>query len=109
MALSNQSLAVIKRFKQDRVADITPTPLATYLYIYNYAQYECYIDYMKGAKALAKYLAPIDIKGIDIIIPDLLVSYDLQEIAKLLQPHTVIPLKIYQIENAIYEQLTQSR
>lgn len=88
---------------------LKPTPLATYLYIYTHAHHEAYIDYMEGARALAKYLAPIDIEKINIEIPDILASYDLQQVAKVLQPHTVIPLDTYQIENAIYEQLTQSR
>lgn len=88
----------------------TPTPLATYLYIYNHASYECYINYMEGAKTLAKYLAPIDInyKAVS-ILPDILCSYELIGLTKVLQPHTTIPLAMNQIENAIYEYLTQPR
>jgi len=72
---------------------------------------------MEGARALAIYLAPIDL-GMDslldmdrvtIIIPDMLVSYELMELAKVIQPHTTIPLNTNQIENAIYEYLTQPR
>ena len=88
---------------------LKPIPLSTYLYIYNHAQHEAYIDYMAGAKALVEYLTPIAIPKINIEIPDILVSYDLQQLAKVLQPHTVIPLDTYQIENAIYEHLTQLR
>ena len=88
---------------------VAPTPLATFLYIYNHASHEVYINYMEGARALAEFLAPIDVARIDITIPDILVSYDLQQIAIVLKPHTTIPLNAYQIENAIYEYLTQSR
>jgi len=85
----------------------TPTLLATFLYIYTHASHESYII----------YLAPIDL-GMDslldmdrvtIIIPDMLVSYELMELAKVIQPHTTIPLNTNQIENAIYEYLTQPR
>jgi len=95
----------MERFRQSRL----PTSLATFLYIYNYASHDCYINFMEGAKALAKYLAPIKVVGIDITIPDILMSYDLQQIAIVLKPHTTIPLSTNQIENAIYEYLTQPR
>jgi hypothetical protein len=103
------SLAIIEKFKQDRIAASTPTSLDTYLYIYNYARIECYISYMAGAKALARYLAPIDIKEIHATVPDMLVSYELTELAKVLQPHMLTHHNTIQIENAIYEYLTKSR
>lgn len=99
----------LEQFKRGLIASFVPTPLATFLYIYVHASHECYTDYMAGAKLLVKYLAPINIEKINTEIPDMLVSYDLQQIAKVLQPYTTIPLDTYQIENAIYEQLTQSR
>lgn len=37
----------------------TPTSFETFLRLYNKAGYECYIDYMKGAKKLFDYLSPI--------------------------------------------------
>ena len=74
---------------------------------------------MEGAKVLAKYLAPIDLgtdnqldmEQVIIIIPDMLVSWELMELANILHPHTVVPydITINQIENAIYEYLTQPR
>lgn len=99
----------LEQFKQSRIAATIPTPLSTFLYIYAHAHHECYINYMEGAKALAKYLAPIAIEETDIIVPDILSSYDLHQVAVALIPHTTIPLSIYQIENAIYEHLTQLR
>ncbi len=92
-------------------ASFVPTPLATYLYIYSYASLECYINYMEGAIALAKYLAPIDIQAGNFAVPDILASYELMELASILKPHTVDHYLITtpQIENAIYEHLTQSR
>jgi len=109
MVLSNQSLAVIEKFKQDRVADTIPTSLATYLYIYSHSFSESYVNYMEGAKALAKYLAPIDIQIVVSAMPDILCSYELVSLAKVLKPHTTIPLSANQIENAIYEYFTKSR
>ncbi len=108
-ALSNTALATIEKFKQDQVAATIPTSLATYLYIYSHASTICYIDYMEGATALARYLRPIEIPVVHIIVPDILVSYELQELAKALQPHTTRPLSIYQIQDSVYEQLTKSR
>ncbi len=119
-ALSNSAVATIERFKQQHVAATIPTSLATFLYIYTHASHECYIDYMAGARVLASYLAPIDLcmdthldmDRVSLIIPDLLVSYELMELAKVLQPHTTAPHNIstHQIEYAIYEYLiTKSR
>ena len=111
ITFSNPTLGILEKFKQDRAALAIPTPLATYLYIYTHASYECYINHMEGAKALAKYLAPIDI-DIQIIVsamPDILCSYELVSLAKVLKPHTTIPLSANQIENAIYEHLTKPR
>lgn len=64
-----------------------PTPLATFLYIYSLATYECYIDYMHGAKALAKFLAPIEIPAPRYDIrkyPNLLCSYTTNELSKII-------------------------
>ncbi len=108
MPISNSALATIERFKQQHVATTIPTSLAVFLYIYTHASYDCYIDHMAGAKALARYLAPIDIPVVSTIpVPDILVSYELQELAKVLKPHTTIPLSISinQIESAIYANL----
>lgn len=96
----------ISKYRQSR----TPTSLATYLYIYNHAWYDSYINYMEGAKALAKYLAPIDIRMVcNTTIPQMLMSYDLQQLSIVLKPHTVNALSTSQIENAIYEYLTKPR
>ncbi len=84
---------------------LEPTPLATYLHIYNHSRYESYISYMEGAKALAKYLSPIDIQVSNTTVPQILVSYDLVEIARVLEPHTTIPLSLNQIKSAIYDHL----
>ena len=99
------SAASIAAFKLLRV----PTPLASYIYIYQHAEHLCYIEYMDGASALAKYLAPIDIVPGTTTVPRLLRTYDLWQLAKALQPHTSNPLSLNQIEDAIYEYLTQSR
>ena len=113
ITFSNPTLGILEKFKQNRAALAIPTPLATYLYIYTHASYDSYINYMEGAKALAKYLAPIYIGNLvyDFVIPDMLASYELMELAKVLQPHTTAPHNIntIQIENAIYEHLTKSR
>jgi len=109
MALSSHSGIILERFKQSRIADTVPTPLATYLYIYTNCDYEAYLNYMEGAIALAKYLAPIDIQIVTAIVPDMLASYELTELARVLKPHITIPLSTIQIENAIYEYLTKSR
>ena len=106
--------AAIKVFKDSYRARLTPTPLSTFLHIYTHAETECYINYMEGAKALAKYLAPIEVTtgawiDTSFKMPDLLASYDLYELAKILKPHLTTLLLPYQIENAIYEQLTQPR
>ena len=110
------ALVLLKKFKQERIAiaaDTIPTPLATYMHIYISACNSCYMNYMLGARMLARYLAPIDIPAPTIAtsaIPDMLVSYELQEIAKILKQHSVIPLSTNQIESAIYEYLiTKSR
>ena len=102
---------ILERFKQSHIANTTPTPLACYLYIYNHSFSECYVNYMEGAKILAKYLAPIDIPIATTTIPNIFVSYELVELARVLLPHTDTPryINTSQIERAIYEHLTQSR
>lgn len=66
--------------------DRTPTPLWAFIKIYEKASHTCYINYMEGAKLLAKYLAPIETPELDesYIVPDLLSSYETQELAKIL-------------------------
>ena len=90
---------------------VVPTPLATFLYIYTHASYECYVDYMAGAKLLASYLSPIDIRDAPVRLPDVLASYELTELARALVPYTTIPHtnNLTQIENAIYAYFTQLR
>ena len=41
--------------------DTTPTSLETFVRLYNKAGKECFLDYMAGAKALYKYLSPVEI------------------------------------------------
>ena len=80
--------------------DTSPTPLATLLYIYNHARYDCYIDYMEGAKALIKYLSPIEMPNTFpkyFPVPSLLLNYELTELAKLLSP----PLTTNNIEESL--------
>ncbi len=75
----------------------TSTPLWLFLYVYSKAQHLCYIDNMAGAKALYKYLSPIKLPEnfSKNILPELLYSYELQQIEQLLVP---APDRLY-IEN----------
>lgn len=62
-----------------------PTPLWIFLYLYEKAPNDCYVGYMGGAKALAKFLAPIAIpQDLEFRAPNLLYSYETQELAKVL-------------------------
>jgi len=63
-------------------ASLAPTPLWVYLYIYTKADRECYLNYMEGAKALARWLGKIEVPAdtSDIEIPSLLCNYETQEL-----------------------------
>jgi len=70
-----------------------PTPLATYLIVIAKSNRAYYSNGMEGAKSLATYLAPIEFPvekypAIDdsYNVPDYLVSYELQQLAKILTP-----------------------
>jgi len=39
--------------------DLDKTPLWVFLYLYEKSERECYIEYMRGAKALYKFISPI--------------------------------------------------
>ena len=96
------SLSLAERLAQLRentntsmISDCTiPTPLSTYLSIYNRATlYEgrCYTDYMAGAKILYKYLSPIEVPVIseDLLpthIPALFHRYEIGQLAQIIAP-----------------------
>lgn len=63
------------------------TPLAVFLHLYSKARTACYVDNMKGAKILYKWLAPITIPSYPTIkqsLPSFIIGYEHQELAKLL-------------------------
>ena len=70
----------------------TPTPLATFLAIYNKAGREGYNDYMQGAKALYKYLSPIIIPVIPEAdklpdtMPAIFHGYEVNQLVAILAP-----------------------
>ena len=68
-------------------------PLWVFLHIYNKAQHECYIEYMRGAKELYKWLAFTDTEnpGIDfpsipedLRVPSALQGYESQALAQVI-------------------------
>jgi len=72
------------------------TPLKYFLYIYTQANSECYRDYMQGAKALYKFLAPVEFPDFTAIdenynVPRILQTYEMQEIAKILATQFLVP------------------
>ena len=75
-----------------RSETIEATPLRTFLFLYTKANTECYEEYMEGAKALYKYLAPLyfpyipAIYNIDCPVPSLLRGYESLELAKVITP-----------------------
>jgi hypothetical protein len=83
------------------------TPLKTFLYIYSLTSRECYKDYMLGARALYKFLAPIELPDFAAIdenyrVPTILQTYEMQEVAKLLATQFLVPFA--PIEDKIIEQ-----
>lgn len=63
-----------------------PFPLAALLTIYCKAQYECYIDYMRGAVVLIQALAPIELPEVpdSFTCPALLGGYELNQLASII-------------------------
>jgi len=69
-----------------------PNTLKDFLYIVCFSNRAYYSNNMEGAKALADYLAPISVTsyvGSDdkYNVPDYLLSYELQQLAKILDPY----------------------
>ena len=60
------------------------TSLKDFLHIYTASSHECYVDYMAGARALHKYLAPVFVPYTGNSVPQLLMNYELTELAKIL-------------------------
>ena len=83
--------------------------LEHFLHIYSKTTTECYIDYMQGAKALKKFMHPIIFPAIpkDYTAPDILVSYEIQELAKLLSKDPYSLIEIQARKNIIVYTLTQ--
>lgn len=68
-------------------------PLSVYLTIYEKAHYECYINYMEGAKALHHYLTssnryPLLMSPSSDSIPRLLITYELNELDRIIAGST---------------------
>ena len=73
--------------------DKTPTPLWVFLYIYNSANSECYINYMDGAEKLVRYLSPIEMPVLPLTslpLPRIVLGYELTALAQLLSPTLTI-------------------
>ena len=93
-----------------------PIPFHVFLEIYNKANHECYIEYMRGAKALYKWLAFTDNAGIEFSpvsfdsknkIPSALQGYESQELAKIVLENS-FPQERHNIEllNLIHDMIT---
>lgn len=100
-------LAALREAKDTSMvsADTSPTPLATFLGIYNRAKDvyhpdpevpiikgSCYTNYMEGAKILYKWLSPIVIPDIPANLlptfePAIFHSYEITQIANILSPY----------------------
>lgn len=72
-------------------------PLWVFLYMYEKAEHECYIEYMRGAKALYRWLASEDGIAFPIVsvenikIPSSLQGYSSQELAKIILENSFSP------------------
>jgi hypothetical protein len=99
-----------ENFKQE-FADRIPTDLNMFLILYSKSRTECYINYMEGAAALISFLAPIQLPTSILIedesfkINDLLISYEVQKLAELLQNNLTEPASCIKIEKAIIHSL----
>lgn len=91
MSATPAPLSALERIKLSR----QPSPLSLFLTIYCKANRECYMEYMRGAKALLAWLGEIDyptdrypeILNPNFRVPNLLRSYPLNELAKMLEPY----------------------
>lgn len=73
----------------------TPTPFSIFLSIYNKAGHDCFINYMEGAKAVYKWLSPIDIPDIPNHllpknIPGIVCNYTVEKISHLFYPLSLV-------------------
>lgn len=82
----NSSLnEALDRLKEDMEAEVRPFPLWALLTIYCKAEQECYVNYMEGFIALAKWLGPVEHSIIDIDYDKLpLSNYEMQRMATIL-------------------------
>ena len=85
-------VALSEKYNKKTFSESTaPTPLSTFLLLYIKARHTCYIDYMKGAKALHDWLTsnrkiPLEWDICwdgDRRVPTSLDSYELQQLAKI--------------------------
>ena len=82
-------------------ASLAPTPLWVYLYLYTKADRECYLNYMEGAKALARWLGKIEMPHpILRSIPKTFYNYETFELAKIVNP-TRLAQKQHETEKKI--------
>ena len=86
--------------------DLSPTPLSTFITLYNKAtdiyhpdpnvpiiKGSCYTNYMEGAKILYKWLSPVTIPEIDPALlpsytPELLDSYAINQLCDIITPYS---------------------
>ena len=80
------SLSALAAFRERLEVEKIATPLWVFLYLYEKANRECYIDRMEGARSLASYLSPIEIPTFPDTckVPDILGNYETQELEKIL-------------------------
>lgn len=94
-----------KRFAEQR----KPFPLSHLLYLYEISRsQDTYINYMEGFRLLAEWLAPIELPSSHSTIYKLQNSYELQQIAVILNTHPGIIQNGYQTTTAILQQSASS-
>ena len=76
------------KFGDTRSSDRTPFPLAAYLTLYSKAPIECRNNNMEGARTLKSWLGPIEFDPAAKLsgMPELLQTYEFEELVKLLSP-----------------------
>lgn len=87
----SERLAKVRELSNNSLtsSDLSPTPLWMFLYIYEQSKGVAYADYMHGAKALYKWLAPLEYPAVQAVednwkVPRLLQTYELQELSKII-------------------------
>ena len=83
--------------------------LEQYLHIYSKTTTDCYVNYMQGARALKRFMHPVIFPAIpkNYIAPSILISYEVQELAKLLSKDQYNLSEVRARENTIVYTLVQ--